>query len=111
MSASSSPPTSQMQQTINFPGGGSLGISVDDVLNVRRVNDPDSAAIKAARYGVIHWRVVAVAGAAVASKADLVRELKARRPRGERNKSSFYKIFGADTRRGGSRHRRGARRG
>ena len=63
---------------IAFPAGASLGISVDEALKVRRVNDPDSRAIKAARYGVVHWTVVEVDGAAVASKSDLVKALQAK---------------------------------
>ena len=41
----------RLRQDILFPAGASLGISVDEALKVRRVNDPDSRAIKAARYG------------------------------------------------------------
>ena len=59
----------RLRQDIAFPAGASLGISVDEGLKVRRVNDPDSRAIKAARYGVVHWTVVEVDGAAVASKS------------------------------------------
>ena len=47
---------------------------------VHRVNDPESPAIKKARYGVIHWRVVGVNGAAVVDKAALVRALQAAPP-------------------------------
>ena len=58
----------RLRQDILFPAGASLGISVDEALKVRRVNDPDSRAIKAARYGVVHWTVVEVDGAAVSTK-------------------------------------------
>ena len=54
----------RLRQDILFPAGASLGISVDEALKVRRVNDPDSRAIKAARYGVVHWTVVEVDGRA-----------------------------------------------
>ncbi|KAH8096232.1 oxidoreductase [Aureococcus anophagefferens] len=63
-----------MRQDIEFAGNTSLGISV------HRVNDPESPAIKKARYGVIHWRVVGVNGAAVVDKAALVRALQAAPP-------------------------------
>lgn len=66
----------RLRQHIPFPAGASLGISVDDQLQVRKVNDPDSRAIKAARYGVVHWRVVQVDGVAVASKTELVAALQ-----------------------------------
>ena len=101
-----------MRQDIEFAGGKSLGISVDEDLRVpwrrrswlfalaararsqrwqrlgdesrasqvHRVNDPESPAIKKARYGVTHWRIVAVGGAAVADKAALVRALGAAAP-------------------------------
>ena len=42
----------RLRQDILFPAGASLGISVDEALKVRRVNDPDSRAIKAARKGL-----------------------------------------------------------
>ncbi|KAH8076088.1 oxidoreductase [Aureococcus anophagefferens] len=63
-----------MRQDIEFAGNTSLGISV------HRVNDPESPAIKKARYGVIHWRVVGVNGAAVVDKAALVHALQAAPP-------------------------------
>jgi len=66
----------RLRQQIPFPAGASLGISVDDHLQVRKVNDPDSRAIKAARYGVVHWRVVQVDGVAVSCKGDLVHALR-----------------------------------
>ena len=68
----------RLRQDIAFPAGASLGISVDEGLKVRRVNDPDSRAIKAARYGVVHWTVVEVDGAHVSSKSDLVKALQAK---------------------------------
>ena len=68
----------RLRQDILFPAGASLGISVDEALKVRRVNDPDSRAIKAARYGVVHWTVVEVDGAAVSTKSDLVKALQAK---------------------------------
>ena len=42
----------RLRQDIAFPAGASLGISVDEGLKVRQVNDPDSRAIKAARKGL-----------------------------------------------------------
>ena len=68
----------RLRQDIAFPAGASLGISVDEGLKVRRVNDPDSRAIKAARYGVVHWTVVEVDAAAVSTKSDLVKALQSK---------------------------------
>ena len=64
-------PRDVLRQEIRFARGEPLGIGIDETLTIRRINNPDSPAIRNATYGVIHWTIVSVDGHKVETKAEL----------------------------------------
>mmetsp|Transcript_12769 Transcript_12769/g.19163 ORF Transcript_12769/g.19163 Transcript_12769/m.19163 type:complete len:798 (-) Transcript_12769:423-2816(-) len=61
----------QQQQEIEFERGKNLGISVDDDLYIRRITDPQSPLVRGARYGVIHWQIIAIDNVPIKTKDEL----------------------------------------
>lgn len=79
-----SPPLTKLQQKITFDLSKPLGLGVDDLLEVQRINDPESSGVLKAQYCLVRWRVVAVDGQTVEAKASLVEAIEVARQSGKK---------------------------
>ena len=68
----------RLRQDILFPAGASLGISVDEALKVRRVNDPDTARSRRRVMGLCTGRLSKSTAAPCQPKSDLVKALQSK---------------------------------